>query len=240
MLIIPAVDILDHKVVQLVGGKPGSEKIVIPDPKEVARSWIAKGAKYLHLVDLDGAFGKENNIPVIREIIAESDVPVEVGGGIRDEMTVKELVEAGADRVIVGTKAIKEPEWLTEMAKKYPNKIALALDTKGGRITMKGWQESAPITIEDMFARIRDLPLAGILNTNVDVEGQGKGIDAAFAEDFIRKCPHKVIASGGVTSEEDAKILDRAGAIGAVVGVAIYTGLMSPWEWKTPWYAEGD
>ena len=238
MLIIPAVDMLDHRVVQLVGGVPGSEKIVIPDPMEVARSWIDKGAKYLHLVDLDGAFGKENNIPVIKRIIGESNVPVEVGGGIRDESTVKELVDAGADRVIVGTKAIKEPEWLAEMSGKYPEKIALALDTKGGNITMKGWQESAPITIDDMFDRIRDLPLAGILNTNVDVEGQGKGIDAAFAEDFIRRCPHKVIASGGVTSEKDAKILDRAGAIGAVVGVAIYTGLMSPWEWETPWIAK--
>ena len=239
MDIIPAVDMLDHRVVQLVGGVPGSEKVIIPDPMEVARSWIDKGARYLHLVDLDGAFGKENNIPVIKRIIAEFDVPVEVGGGIRDEATIKELIDAGADRVIVGTKAIKEPEWLAEMAMRYPNKIALALDTKGGRITMKGWQESAPITIDGMFDRIRDLPLAGILNTNVDVEGQGKGIDAKFAEDFIRRCPHKVIASGGVTSEKDAKILDRAGAIGAVVGVAIYTGLMSPWEWETPWVAIG-
>ena len=237
MLIIPAVDMLDHRVVQLVGGIPGSEKIVIPDPMEVARSWIDKGAKYLHLVDLDGAFGKENNIPVIKQIIREFNVPVEVGGGIRSESAVKELVDAGADRVIVGTKAIKEPEWLAEMSKKYPEKIALALDTKGGNITMKGWQEAAPISIDEMFGRIRDLPLAGILNTNVDVEGQGKGIDAGFAEDFIRRCPHKVIASGGVTSEKDAKILDRAGAIAAVVGVAIYTGLMSPWEWETPWVA---
>ena len=239
MQIIPAVDMLDHRVVQLVGGVPGSEKIVMPDPLEVARSWVDKGAKYLHLVDLDGAFGKENNIPMIKRIISEFDVPVEVGGGIRDEATVKDLVDAGADRVIVGTKAIKEPEWLALIADKYPNKIALALDTKGGNITMKGWQESAPISIDEMFDRIRGLPLAGILNTNVDVEGQGKGIDADFAEDFIRRCPHKVIASGGVTSEEDAKILDRAGAIGAVVGVAIYTGLMSPWEWKTPWIADG-
>ena len=238
MIIIPAVDILDHRVVQLVGGVPGSEKIVMPDPVEVAGSWLDKGAKYLHLVDLDGAFGKENNIPVIRKIIKKYNVPVEVGGGIRDEATVKELVDAGAERVIVGTKAIKEPEWLELMSKKYPDRIALAMDTKGGNITMKGWQESAPITIDEMFARIEHLPLAGILNTNVDVEGQGKGIDAAFVEDFIRKCPHKVIASGGVTSEEDAKILDKAGAIAAVVGVAIYTGLMAPWEWKTPWVAK--
>lgn len=240
MMIIPAVDMLDHKVVQLVGGVPGSEKVVIPDPMEVAKSWVDKGARYLHLVDLDGAFGKENNIPVIKRIAASFNVPVEVGGGIRDESTVRELVDAGVDRVIVGTKAIKDPEWLSMLADRYPGKIALAMDTKGGNITMKGWQEAAPISIDEMFDRIRDMPLAGILNTNVDVEGQGKGIDVKFAEDFIRRCPHKVIASGGVTTEADAKVLDKAGAIAAVVGVAIYTGLMEPWNWHTPWFAKSD
>lgn len=230
-------DILDHKVVQLVGGVPGSEKIVIPDPLQVARSWVDKGAPYLHLVDLDGAFGKENNIPVIKEIIRTFDIPVEIGGGIRDESTIKELVDAGVDRVIVGTKAIKDTDWLNDMANKFPGKILLALDTKNGNITMKGWQEAAPISIDSMFEKIKDMPLAGILNTNVDVEGQGKGIDAKIAEDFIRKCPHKVIASGGVTTEKDAAILDKAGAIGAVVGIAIYTGLMEPWQWSTPWKA---
>jgi len=236
-MIIPAVDILDHRVVQLVGGVPGSERIIMPDPPDVARTWIEKGAKYLHLVDLDGAFGKENNIRTIKDIIRASDVPVEVGGGIRSESTIEELIDAGADRVIVGTKAIKEPEWLAEMAFKYPQKLLLALDTKNGNITMRGWQESAPVTIDSMFDIIRDLPLAGILNTNVDVEGQGKGIDAEQTEEFIRKCPHRVIASGGVTSEEDAIILDRAKAEAAVVGIAIYTGLMRPWEWRTPWTA---
>lgn len=235
MIIIPAVDMLDHKVVQLVGGVPGSEKVVIPDPMAVAQSWIDKGAKYLHLVDLDGAFGRENNIPVIKQIIKTFDVPVEVGGGIRDESTVKELIDAGADRVIVGTKGIREPEWLDMISHKYPGKIMLALDTKGGEITMKGWQEAAPITIDEMFDRIRDMPLAGILNTNVDVEGQGRGINVEQAREFIKKSPHKVIASGGVTSEDDAKILDDIGAAGAVVGVAIYTGLMQPWDWSTPW-----
>lgn len=237
MIIIPAVDILDHRVVQLVGGVPGSERIIMPDPLDVARTWIEKGAKYLHLVDLDGAFGKEDNIRTIKDIIRVSDVPVEVGGGIRSESTIEELIDAGADRVIVGTKAIKEPEWLAEMAYKYPQRLLLALDTKNGNITMRGWQEAAPVTVDSMFDITRDLPLAGILNTNVDVEGQGRGIDAEQTERFISKCPHRVIASGGVTSEEDAIILDRAKAEAAVVGVAIYTGLMRPWEWRTPWTA---
>ena len=224
-------------MVQLVGGKPGSQQIVMPDPVKVAQMWVDKGADYLHLVDLDGAFGKENNLAVFKRITREIGVPTEIGGGIRDADTIDDLVSAGVDRIIVGTKAVKEPEWLADMADRHPGRIVLSMDTKGGRIAIKGWQESAAITVEDMFDRIRDLPLAAVLNTNVDVEGQRKGIDEVQARDFISRCPAKVIASGGVTSIVDAKILSSAGAEGAVVGLAIYTDVIKPWEWGTPWQA---
>lgn len=237
MRIIPAVDVMDHQVVQLVGGKPGSQQIVMPDPMKVAQMWVDKGADYLHLVDLDGAFGKENNLAVFKRITKEIGVPTEIGGGIRDVDTIDDLVSAGVDRIIVGTKAVKEPDWLAEMADRHPGKIVLSMDTKEGRIAIKGWQESAQISIQDMFDRIRDLPLAAVLNTNVDVEGQRKGIDEDQATDFISRCPTKVIASGGVTTFDDAKILSSAGAEGAVVGLAIYTNIIKPWEWNTPWYA---
>ena len=237
MRMIPAVDVMDHQVVQLVGGVPGSQQIVMPDPLAVAGMWVEKGAPYLHLVDLDGAFGKENNIPVFKRIIREYDVPAEVGGGIRDSETIDDLISAGADRVVVGTKAVKEPEWLEEMADRYPGHIVLSMDTKGGLIAIKGWQESAALSVDEMFERIRDMPLAAVLNTNVDVEGQRKGIDEAQARDFISRCPAKVIASGGVTSKRDAEILADAGAEGAVVGLAMYTNVISPWEWDTPWQA---
>lgn len=239
MIVIPAVDVLDHQVVQLVGGVPGSQQIVMPDPVEVAGMWVSRGARYLHLVDLDGAFGKESNIPVFKRIIAELGVPAEVGGGIRTTETVDDLVAAGADRVVVGTRAVKEPEWLEEIADRHPGRIVLSMDTKGGRIAIKGWQESAQMTVDDMFERIRDMPLAAVLNTNVDVEGQRKGIDEAQARDFIARCPFPVIASGGVTSRHDAEVLADAGAEGAVVGLAMYTGVISPWEWDTPWMARG-
>ena len=237
MRVIPAVDVMDHKVVQLVGGVPGSQQIVIPDPVSVAEMWIGKGADYLHLVDLDAAFGKESNIPVFTRIIEELGVPAEVGGGIRSTETVDELVSAGADRVVVGTKAVKEPEWLAEIADRHPGRIVLSMDTKGGSIAIKGWQESASRTVDEMFDIIRDMPLAGVLKTTVDVEGQRKGIDEAQARDFISRCPCPVIASGGVTSEEDARILADAGAEGSVVGLALYTEVIRPWEWKTPWRA---
>ena len=237
MRMIPAVDVMDHQVVQLVGGVPGSQQIVMPDPLAVAGMWVEKGAPYLHLVDLDGAFGKENNIPIFKRIIRDYAVPAEVGGGTRDSETIDELISAGADRVVVGTKAVKEPEWLEEMADRHPRHIVLSMDTKGGLIAIKGWQESAALSVEDMFERIRDMPLAAVLNTNVDVEGQRKGIDEAQARDFISRCPAKVIASGGVTSRRDAEILADAGAEGAVVGLAMYTNVISPWEWDTPWQA---
>jgi phosphoribosylformimino-5-aminoimidazole carboxamide ribotide isomerase len=233
--VIPAVDVLDHQVVQLVGGKPGSQQIVMPDPLKVAQMWVDKGADYLHLVDLDGAFGKENNLEVFKQITKEAGVPTEIGGGIRDADTIDDLVSAGVDRIIVGTKAVKEPEWLAEMADRHPGRIVLSMDTKEGKIAIKGWQESAQISIEDMFDRIKDLPLAAVLNTNVDVEGQKKGINEIQARKFISECPCKVIASGGVTSFEDAKILSAAGAEGAVVGLALYTDVIRPWEWNTPW-----
>jgi phosphoribosylformimino-5-aminoimidazole carboxamide ribotide isomerase len=228
---------MDHQVVQLVGGVPGSQQITMPDPVKVAQMWVDKGADYLHLVDLDGAFGKENNLEVFKKITKEFDVPTEIGGGIRDAATIDDLVSAGVDRIIVGTKAVKEPDWLAEMADRHPGKIVLSMDTKAGKIAIKGWQESSQISVEEMFDRIRDLPLAAVLNTNVDVEGQRKGIDRKQAEDFISRCPCKVIASGGVTSYEDALILSQAGAEGAVVGLAMYTDVIRPWEWETPWSA---
>jgi phosphoribosylformimino-5-aminoimidazole carboxamide ribotide isomerase len=238
MRIIPAVDVLDHQVVQLVGGKPGSQQIVMPDPLKVASMWVDRGADYLHLVDLDGAFGKPDNREVFKQITRELGVPTEIGGGIKDVAVIDDLVAAGVDRIILGTKAVKDPDWLAEMADRHPGRIVLSMDTKGGRIAIKGWQESAAITIEDMFDRIRDLPLAAVLNTNVDVEGQRKGIDEAQARDFIARCPCSVIASGGVTSIEDAKVLSSAGAVAAVVGLAMYTDIITPWRWETPWFVQ--
>ena len=223
---------------QLVGGKPGSQQIVMPDPLKVASMWVDRGADYLHLVDLDGAFGKPDNREVFKQITRELGVPTEIGGGIKDVAVIDDLVAAGVDRIILGTKAVKDPDWLAEMADRHPGRIVLSMDTKGGRIAIKGWQESAAITIEDMFDRIRDLPLAAVLNTNVDVEGQRKGIDEAQARDFIARCPCSVIASGGVTSIEDAKVLSSAGAVAAVVGLAMYTDIITPWRWETPWFVQ--
>ena len=226
-MVMPAVDILDHNVVQLVGGVPGTEQVLLPNPLDVARDWVGKGAPMLHVVDLDGAFAKGNNMAVIRRIITECGVPVEVGGGIRSTEVAEYLMDAGAKQIVVGTKAIKEPEWLRELAERNPKKVVLALDVKGGKITVKGWQESAGISHEDMFHRIRDIPLAAVLHTDVDVEGKVQGINADEVESFVSACPHEVIASGGITSMNDLAELERIGIRSAVVGLSLYTGKLN-------------
>ena len=238
MIVIPAVDVLDHKVVQLVGGMPGSQQVVLEDPFEVAMDWVAKGAPYLHLVDLDAAFGKEDNSDVFCRIIREAGVPVEVGGGIRTEEQIEKYVKAGAERIVVGTKAVTDTEWLKEMANKFPNKLMLGLDMKDGKIAIKGWQESAPIALEQMFRILETVPVVAVLHTDINVEGQQGGINRERVDRFCKDCPVTVIISGGVTTEEDAKAAAKSGAGGVVVGMALYKGTMKPWTFGRPWVAE--
>ena len=238
MIVIPAVDVLDHKVVQLVGGMPGSQQVVLEDPFEVAMDWVAKGAPYLHLVDLDAAFGKEDNSDVFCRIIREAGVPVEVGGGIRTEEQIAKYVKAGAERIVVGTKAVTDTEWLKEMANKFPNKLMLGLDMKDGKIAIKGWQESAPIALEQMFRILETVPVIAVLHTDINVEGQQGGINRERVDRFCKDCPVTVIISGGVTTEEDAKAAAKSGAGGVVGGMALYKGTMKPWTFGRPWVAE--
>ncbi|HQN75944.1 MAG TPA: 1-(5-phosphoribosyl)-5-[(5-phosphoribosylamino)methylideneamino] imidazole-4-carboxamide isomerase [Methanomassiliicoccales archaeon] len=227
MNIIPAVDILDHRVVQLVGGVPGTEQVTLPDPLTVAADWESKGAKRLHIIDLDSALGKGHNAQVIRRIIENARVPVQVGGGIRSTEVAEYYLDCGADRVIAGTKGLRDPAWLREMSLKYPKRMVLALDMKGGKIQTHGWKEDSPLELKDVFANIAELPLAGVLFTNVDVEGQAKGIDAEAVRSFVSECPHLTIVSGGVTDERDVETLERMGVREAVVGLSLYTGKLN-------------
>ena len=235
MIVIPAVDLLDHRVVQLVGGVRGTELFSLPNPLDVAHGWISKGAPMLHLVDLDGAFEKKDNTEIICRIARESKIPVQAGGGMSSEDKIDRLLDAGVSRVIVGTRAIQELKWLQDLSQSRPGKIVLAMDVKDGQIAIKGWQEKAPISLQDVFNFIKDLPLAGVLNTNVNVEGQGNGIDRKAVMNFIKDCPHPVIISGGVSSSDDVEFLIGAGANAAVVGVSLYNGSMKPWEWERNW-----
>jgi phosphoribosylformimino-5-aminoimidazole carboxamide ribotide isomerase len=228
MMVLPAVDILDGRVVQLVGGKPGTEQIVLPDPLEVALDWEKKGAPMVHVIDLDGAFGKGGNPHLIRKMLECLKIPLQVGGGVRSTAVVDQYLEWGAARVIVGTKAITDNHWLQDISHAHPGKIILALDMARGQIQVKGWQESVRLTLEHMFDLIRPLPLAAVLHTDVDVEGRAQGINAAEVRKFVERCPHKVIASGGIKGLEDIRALESLGADAAVAGIALYTKRINP------------
>lgn len=235
MIVIPAVDVMDHKVVQLVGGRPGTSEIAFDDPYSMAMDWVDKGAPYLHLVDLDAAFGKGDNSEVFCRIIRDAGVPVEIGGGVRSEEKIAEYADAGADRIIVGTKAVTDIPWLEKMAERFPGKLMVGVDTKGGRIAIKGWQEASPLSLQDLFGTIGRIPVAAVLHTNIDVEGQERGIDRDNVFRFCADCPKPVVISGGVSTESDATAASKAGALGVVVGMALYRGNFRPWEFSDPW-----
>jgi len=228
MNVIPAVDILDGKVVTLVGGKPGTEKVSLSNPREVAEEWEAKGAPMLHVVDLNAAMGRGDNFDAITSILAHVKVPVQIGGGIRTTETAELFLNLGVSRVVVGTRAITDPDWFEELALSNRRKIVLAMDLKGGRIQVKGWKESSEKGVKDVLRRTAALPLAGVLHTNIDVEGQAAGIDLAEMRSFKDMCPHPVIASGGITTLEDLAKLEALGVSGAIVGLALYAGTIRP------------
>jgi phosphoribosylformimino-5-aminoimidazole carboxamide ribotide isomerase len=228
MMVMPAVDMLNGRVVQLVGGKPGTEQIILPDPLEVAANWERLGAPMVHVIDLDAALGKGGNPETIQRILSTLKVPVQVGGGVRTTTMVGQYLAWGAARVIVGTKAITDTNWLADMANAHPGKIVLALDISGGKIQVRGWQESSRVALTQMFDSIRDLPLAAVLHTDVDVEGRAQGINQREVRSFVEQCPHQVIVSGGIRNIDDVRTLESLGVQEAVAGLALYTGKLSP------------
>jgi phosphoribosylformimino-5-aminoimidazole carboxamide ribotide isomerase len=168
-------------------------------------------------------------------MLDELRIPVQVGGGIRSSAMVDQYVGWGASRVIVGTKAIMDADWLEDIAKTHPDKVVLALDTAKGHIQVKGWQEASKLSLEQMFAIIEPLPLAAVLHTDVDVEGRAQGINAAEVRRFVERCPHKVIASGGIRGMEDIRALESIGAEACVAGIALYTKRINPSDiWRRP------
>jgi len=224
MIVLPAVDLMDGKVVQLVGGRPGTEKVSLPNPREVALGWESKGAPALHLVDLNAAMGRGDNFEAITSIMAKVKVPIQVGGGIRTTEAAETLLNLGAARVVVGTRAITDPEWFADLTRSNHNKIILALDTRDGKLQMKGWKESSERKLRDILKATEGLPLAGVLHTNVNVEGKASGIDLEETKHFLEMCPHPVTVSGGITTMDDLIALEKIGVGSVIVGLALYTG----------------
>jgi phosphoribosylformimino-5-aminoimidazole carboxamide ribotide isomerase len=226
MIAIPAIDLREGACVQLVGGDYADERIRLDDPVAVAQEWIRLGFTRLHLVDLDAATGRGSNAALIRELINSSTVPVQVGGGIRDESAVERWLDAGAAAVVVGTRAVEDPEWLADTADQWPGSIIVAADVRERRIVTRGWEKTLPLDILDAVERFNTMPLAGLLVTAVHLEGQLQGTDLRLMEDVAEVSVAPVIASGGVSTIGDVRALEHRGVLGAVIGMALYTGVI--------------
>lgn len=223
--IFPAVDLRGGRCVQLVQGVPGSEVVSLDDPLGQAVRWVEVGADHLHIIDLDGAIeGVRLNAPILKRIVEELDVFVQVGGGIRSRSDVAEILETGVDRVILGTMALRDHTVVRELAEEYgPDRIMVALDVRNGRVTSEGWQrtlESNPVELGIVF---ESCGAGSILFTNIDTEGQQRGVDPEPTRKLVEAVSIPVVAAGGVSSLDDIKLLSSAGAAGAVIGTAIYT-----------------
>jgi len=224
MKVIPAVDIRGGKCVQLVGGKPGTERIELADALGAARRWQDEGAQMVHLIDLDAALGAGDNEHLIEKIVGGLAVPVQVGGGVRTEEKVSRLFEIGCERVVLGTRAIEDREFLSGVSEAYTDGVVVALDAAGGQVVVRGWQEGSgkdPLLLAKDLER---LPIYGFLYTNVEVEGRMEGVDPGPVKALIGLTNKPVIVSGGVTTMQDLEMLRTIGADAAVVGMAIYTG----------------
>lgn len=227
--IIPAVDMRGGKCVQLVQGVPGSEIVSLDDPLAVALEWVSKGAKTLHLVDLDGAIeGERKNAPIIEKIVKnckEKGVSIQVGGGIRSFEDAASLIELGVSRVILGTAALQNPELIKQLSKNYgSSRVNVALDAKNGKISIKGWTEECAQTPVEMGRKFEELGAGSLLFTNIDTEGLMQGVNPVPTKELVESVSIPVIASGGVSSVADIKTLKNTGAAGVVVGSALYTG----------------
>lgn len=224
MLIYPALDLKEGATVQLVGGDPDTEHFHDDDPLRIASRWIEQGASALHVVDLDAALGTGDNLWVIQRLLRSLPRPIQLGGGIRHLIDIQTRLEMGIGRVIVGTQGIKEPAWLATAADIYPDKIILAIDARGDEVAIKGWQEGSGTTIEDALARVADLPLAGLLYTDIEIEGRMSGIQRDRIEAALAMTDHPLIVSGGIGSMDDLDTLKELDVAGAVLGMSIYKG----------------
>ena len=222
--VVPAVDVKDGQVVQLVGGERGTGK-QYGDPVEAAERWVNQGARTLHLVDLDGAFdGERANAEAVESVVDAVDVETQLGGGIRTVDDATALLDAGLDRVILGTAAVENPDIVAEISEEYPGTVLVSLDAKDGEVVVSGWTEGTGLDPAEAAGRYEDLGAGGILFTDVDVEGQLEGVRTGPVERIVGAVDIPVIASGGVATLDDVRALQDAGASAVVVGSALYEG----------------
>ncbi len=226
--IIPAVDIKDGKAVRLFLGKADNVTVYGENPVDMAKKWEEKGAKQLHIVDLDGAFeGKPKNYRIVEKIVREISIPVEFGGGLRSYEAAKAMIDIGVERVVIGSLAYQDRYEFEKIVSDFPEKVVVGIDAKDGKVAIKGWVEKTQYTPLEFAKQFDDMPVWGFLYTDVNRDGALVGPNIEGTKHLAENLNHPVIASGGVSSIEDVEKLYKLkdfGVYGVVVGKALYEG----------------
>lgn len=227
MILLPAIDLYEKKVVRLTRGDYAQMTVYNDDPVAQAASFQEAGAQWLHTVDLEGAKdGSTPNYSVIEAICKETSLKVEIGGGIRSLDTIQKYLDAGVERVILGTKAVTDPAFLEESLEKFGSHIAVGVDIKDGKIAIKGWLETAQHSVEDFFTKLCKLGVSTVICTDVSKDGMLAGTNVDLYRQLSQQFSLDLIASGGVSSLEDLARLKELGLYGAILGKALYTGAL--------------
>lgn len=228
MDLYPAIDIRGGKCVRLRQGDYSQETVFGDDPVEVAQRWCALGAAFLHLVDLDGAkAGQPINAGVVERIAGQTRAACQLGGGIRNQDSIRRILDLGVTRAIIGTQALKDPDWFEKMADAFPNRLVLGLDAREGLVATAGWLEVSTVPALDFLRRFESLPLAGVVYTDIAKDGMMQGPNFDSTAEIQGNTRHSVIASGGISSETDVHELHRRGIRGCILGRSIYEGTVS-------------
>jgi phosphoribosylformimino-5-aminoimidazole carboxamide ribotide isomerase len=228
MQIWPAIDLRGGKCVRLRQGDYQQETVFADDPAAVARQFAADGARHLHIVDLEGAReGLPVNLPSVQNILANVGIECELGGGIRDEQSVEELLAFGLARLVIGTSALTDPEWFRDVCRRFPGQLVLGIDAREGRAATDGWLNTSDVTAIDLARQFADEPLAGIIYTDIAADGMMSGPNVAAMAEMQAAVEAPVIASGGVTTAADVARLAAAGLAGCIIGRALYEGTLT-------------
>jgi phosphoribosylformimino-5-aminoimidazole carboxamide ribotide isomerase len=226
MLLIPAIDLKGGQCVRLVQGRAGRAKVYSKDPSKVARRWQAEGARYLHVVDLDGAFsGEAKNLPALKRILEAVTIPIEFGGGVRSLGIIAKLLSLGVDRVILGTAAIENKGLIQKVIQRFgPERIVVGIDARGGKVAVWGWKKRTEVTALSLAKRMKALGVQRIIYTDIARDGMLSGPNIPALKKMTKESGLAVIASGGISSLKDIKKVDALGVEGLIVGKALYEG----------------
>ncbi len=231
MIVIPAIDLRGGRCVRLKQGRADAETVYAEDPVAMARRWEAEGASYLHLVDLDGAFeGRPMHADVVADIAGALNIPVELGGGLRTDAHVREMLDCGVDRVILGTRALEDPEALQSLIDAYGRRIVVGIDARDGFVQVKGWVETSKVEALDLARRVDAMGVDTIIYTDTSTDGMMRGHNVAATQAMCETVACNVVASGGVSTVDDVRALAAIAnprLSGAIVGKALYEGAVT-------------